>query len=308
MLNLLDDIIKNKEMNFFCNLQPVSCNLLLMIKPSAEWQHWIFIAALSWLLFEMWRGWKLGVIRGIVKIFLLIAAWMGASAAAAGTSAALAIVFRTPSTVIPTAIATVVGVIIYFLGTLFAGFLLKRTEHHHGFLHTIFGIGGACCGLLFGLFFLWGGISLVRSLGLLGEMRVMEAQRNGSPLKDQSLSCNLVRLERSLEMGPVGEFLVSTDPLSSAFYENSRKSMKVMQDPEAFQRFLHSPDVERLLMNPRFNRVLSNPKLQEELKVGNIPAFWTNPDVQALLHDPQLMKEIKQFDLSRALNYALKKD
>ncbi|MBX9577217.1 MAG: hypothetical protein K2W97_01930 [Chthoniobacterales bacterium] len=278
-----------------------------MIKPSAEWQHWIFIAALAWLLFEMWRGWRLGMIRGMVKIFLLIAAWIGASAAAAATSAALAVFFRTPSTAIPTAIAALVGLTIYFFGTLLAGFLLKRTEHHHGLFQTIFGIGGACCGLLFGLFFLWGGISLVRSLGLFGEMRLMEAQRKGCPLKDESFACNLVRLERSLEMGPMGQFLISTDPLSPAFYENTRKSMKVMQDPEAFQRFLQSPNVERLLMNPRLNHVLNNRELQDEIKIGNIPAVFHDPDIQALLHDPQVMKELKQFDLSQAVDYALKK-
>jgi len=290
-------------------LQPTAYSLQpVIIKPSAEWQHWIFIAALAWLLFEMWRGWRLGMIRGIVKILLLIAAWMGASAAAAATSAALAIFFRTPSTAIPTGIAAVVGLTIYFLGTLLAGFLLKRTEHHHGFLQTIFGIGGACCGLLFGLFFLWGGISLVRSLGLFGEMRLIEAQRKGSPLRDQTMACNLVRLERSLEMGPVGEFLISTDPLSPAFYENTRKSMKVMQDPEAFDRFLHSPGVERLLAYPQLNRVLNNPRIQEEIKVGNFPAIWSTPDIQALLHDPRLMQQLKQFDLTQALDYALKKN
>lgn len=288
-------------------LQPVACSLPpVMIKPSAEWQHWIFIVALAWLLFEMWRGWRLGMIRGVVKIFLLVTAWMGASATAAATSAALAIFFRTPSTFIPSAIAAVVGLTIYFLGSLLAGFLLKRTEHHHGFLQTIFGIGGACCGLLFGLFFLWGGISLIRSLGLLGEVRLMEAQRKGYPLRDQTVAYNLVRLEKSLEIGPVGEFLVSTDPLSPAFYDNTRKSMKVMQDPEAFQRFLQSPPVERLLMNPRLNRVLSNQQLQEELKVGNFPAFWSHRDVKALIHDPQLIQQLRQFDLSQALEYALR--
>ncbi|MEI6416595.1 MAG: hypothetical protein WCO92_02630, partial [Verrucomicrobiota bacterium] len=200
-----------------------------------------------------------------------------------------------------------VGLTIYFLGTLVAGLLLKRTEHHHGLLQTIFGIGGACCGLLFGLFFLWGGISLVRSLGLFGEMRLMEAQRRGCPVKDEGFACNLVRLERSLEMGPVGQFLISTDPLSPAFYENTRKSMKVMQDPEAFQRFLHSPNVELLLLDQRLRRVLSNQELQDEIKIGNIPAVFHDPDVQELLHDPQLMKELKQFDLSQALDYALGK-
>ena len=278
-----------------------------MIKPSAEWQHWIFIAALAWLLFEMWRGWRLGMIRGIVKIFLLIAAWIAASAAAGATSAALAVFFRTPFTAIPTAMAVLVGLSIYFLGTLLARFLLKRTEHQYGLFQTIFGIGGACCGLLFGLFFLWGGISLVRSLGLFGEMRLLEAQRKGHPAKDESFACNLVRLERSLEMGKVGRFLISTDPLSPLFYENTRKSMKVMEDPEAFQRFLQSPNVERLLLDQRLSRVLSNRELQDEIKIGNIPALWTNHDVQALLHDPQLMKELKQFDLSQALDYALGK-
>ncbi len=287
---------------------PALCSLRrVIIKPSSEWQHWIFIAALAWLLFEMWRGWRLGMIRGIVKIFLLVAAWMGASAAAAATSAALAIFFRTPSTAIPTAVAALVGFVIYFLGTFLAGFLLKRTDHHHGVLHTVFGIGGACCGLFFGLFFLWGGISLVRSLGVVGEMRLMEAQRKGWSIKDQTLACNLVRLERSLEMGPMGEFLVSTDPLTPAFYDNTRKSMKVMQDPEAFQRFLQAPNVERLLMDPKLNRVLSNQKLQEELKMGNLPAFWSNPDVQALLHDSQMIQQLKQFDLTQALDYALQK-
>ena len=278
-----------------------------MINPSAEWQHWIFIAALAWLLFEMWRGWRLGMVRGIVKIFLLIAAWIAASAAAAATSAALAVFFRTPSTLIPTVVASLVGFTIYFLGTLLAGFLLKRTDHHHGLLQTIFGLGGACCGLLFGLFFLWGGVSLVRSLGLFGEMRLMEAQRRGSSLQDQTMACNFVRLEKSLEMGSVGQFLISTDPLSPVFYENTRKSMEVMQDPEAFQRFLESPNVVRLLMNRRLNRVLNNSELQDEIKIGNVPALFHDPDVQALLHDPQLMKELKQFDLSQALDYALQK-
>lgn len=277
-----------------------------MIKPSAEWQQWIFMGALAWLLFEMWRGWQLGMIRGVVKIFLLIASWMGASAAAAASSAALAIFFRTPSTLIPTAIASVVGLTIYFLGTLIAGLLLKKTEHHHGVLQTILGIGGACCGLLFGLFFLWGGVSLVRSLGLLGEMQLMEAQRKGGRMKDQPLACNLVKFERSLEMGSVGQFLTSTDPLSPAFYENTRKSMKVMQDPVAFQRFLHSPNVEQLLSHPKLARVLADPKLQEEVKTGNLPALWSSSAVQALLNDPQLMKEIKQFDLSQALDYSLR--
>jgi hypothetical protein len=83
--------------------------------------------------------------------------------------------------------------------------------------------------------------------------------------------------------------------------------MEVMQDPEAFQRFLESPNVVRLLMNRRLNRVLNNSELQDEIKIGNVPALFHDPDVQALLHDPQLMKELKQFDLSQALDYALQK-
>jgi hypothetical protein len=278
-----------------------------MIKPSIEWQHWIFVAACSWLLFEMWRGWRLGMIRGIVKIILLVFAWMGASAAAAATSAALAVFFSAPSIGIPTVIAAFIGFIIYFLGSFFAGFLLKRREPPHGLIQTIFGLGGACCGLLFGLFFLWGGISLVRSLGLFGEMRLLEAERKGISKKNETIACNLVRLEKSLEMGPVGEFLIATDPLSPIFYTNTRKSMQVMQDPETFQRFLHSPNVEHLLLNKRLSRLLNNHQLQEEIQIGNFPALFHDPDVQALFNDPQLMKELKEFNLSEALDYALQK-
>jgi len=109
-------------------------------------------------------------------------------------------------------------------------------------------------------------------------------------------------------MGPVGAFLVSTDPLSPAFYQNTRKSMMVVQDPELFERFLHSPNVERLLQHQSLHRIATHhEELQERLKRGELTTLLHDLDVQALLHDEQFKEEIKQFDLSQALDYALKR-
>jgi hypothetical protein len=248
------------------------------------------------------------MIRGVVNILILIVAWLGASAAAAATSAALGIFFRSPSPALATIVATLVGLSIYCVGSSLARFLPRRTGDQHGLFQMISGMGGACCGLLFGLFFLWGGISLVRSLGLVGEMRLLAAAHQGRSIKEESLAYHLIRLERSLEMGPVGAFLVSTDPLSPAFYQNTRKSMMVVQDPELFECFLHSPNVERLLQHESLHRIVTHhEELQERLKRGELTTFLHDLDVQALLHDEQFKEEIKQFDLSQALDYALKR-
>ena len=278
-----------------------------MIAPSAQWQQWIFIAALAWLLFEMWRGWRLGLIRGVLRIIILVAAWVAASAAAASTTTALALFFQRPSSLLPTVAAVIVGFAIYLLGAFLSGLLLKRTEHHHGLLRGILGIGGACCGLLFGLFFLWGGVSLIRTLGLFGEMRLLEARHQGRSITNDTLACNLVRLEKSLEMGPTGQFLITTDPLSTTFYDNTRKSMAVMQNPEVLRRFLQAPSAQKILQNDSMMQLLHDPEIQEELRSGSILALMHNQHVEAIFHDSKLMQQLKEFDLTSALNYALKK-
>ncbi|MFI0347426.1 MAG: hypothetical protein ACH346_01455 [Chthoniobacterales bacterium] len=278
-----------------------------MVSASPQWQHWIFIAAATWLLFETWRGWRLGLIRGVLRVMTLLAAWLAASAAAAAVSGALAVFFRTPPSIFPTIAATIVGLGVYFFSAFIAGLLFKKTTDHHGLLRWILGLGGAICGLLFGLFFLWGGISLIRSLGVLGEMRLLEEKQKGLPPGSDQLACNLVRLSKSLELGSTGRFLMQVDPLSTTFYDNARKFMVVVSDRDALMRFVTAPATQKLLQNPRFMMVLRDPQIQAALASRDILPLFKNKNIQAAFHDPEVIEQLKAFDLTSALNYALQK-
>lgn len=278
-----------------------------MTSPSAQWQHWILIVASLWLLLETWRGWKLGLIRGILRFMTLIAAWLAAEAAAVATSAGFAIFFHKTPSILPAVVATIVGLAIYSFAAFISGLLFKRTTDHHGIFRFILGIGGALCGFLFGLLILWGGISLVRSLGVLGEMRLMEARQKGLPPSSDAMACNLVRLARSLELGSTGQLFVQLDPLSTTFYDNARKFMKVANDRDALMRFITAPSTQRLLQNRHVMALLNDAQVQEGLAAHNIFSLLENKNVKAALHDPELLKEIKSFHLTETLKYALEK-
>lgn len=281
----------------------MTSNLLL---PSSQWQEIIYCVAGVWLFFEIWRGWRLGLIRGFLKFMALITAWFAGSATTATLNAVLILFFHAPSPLIPSIAGVLIGTAAYFVISFFSALFFKKTDHYHGFLRGFIGLGGACCGLLFGLFFLWGGISAIRGLGLVGEMRLLHAKQQGLSPKSDPLACNLVRLKKSLELGSLGAWFIQVDPITSGFYENTRKSMIVMKDHDALLRFMNAPNTQKLLANPRISRILHDPEVQQALSTGNLFLLFENKNIQQAFSDATLWQELKSFDLSTALNSAMK--
>ncbi|MCF7729364.1 MAG: CvpA family protein [Chthoniobacterales bacterium] len=279
-----------------------------IILSSSEWQIIICIAAALWLLFEVWKGWQLGFFRGLLKFIALIVAWFAGSAIVATLSTLFIFLFHTSSSLISSVVGVMAGVIIYFLVSFLSALLFKKTNHYHGFFRALFGIGGACWGLLFGLFFLWGTISVIRSLGLVGEMRLLKAQQQGLSTVSDPLACNLVRIKKSLELGPLGVWFVQVDPLTSAFYENTKKSIMLLQDHKAFMRFMNAPKTQQLLAHPLMKKMLYDPQVQQAISSGNLFLLVENKNVQQALSDPILWQQLKSFDLSAVLNQACKQD
>ncbi|MFZ4115363.1 MAG: hypothetical protein ACOYK6_01415 [Chthoniobacterales bacterium] len=283
------------------SLKPLASSLIL---PSSQWQDILLAASIAWLLFETWRGWRLGLIRGFLKFAALIAAWFAGSATAAAINIGLLFFFHAPSPLIPSLLGGIVGLGAYVLINFFSALLFKKTDHYHGFLRGFLGLGGACCGILFGLFFLWGGISAIRSLGLVGEVRLLHAEQQGLPSTSDPLAYNLVRLKKSLELGPLGTWFIQVDPLTPAFYENTKKSMSLMKDHEALIRFINTPSTQKLLSNPSIRKIVNDPEVQKAMTSGNIFLLIENKNVQHAFSDPTLWQELKSFDLSAALKQA----
>lgn len=277
----------------------------MLLDGSPEWQRYIFIAATVFLIWEIWRGWRYGAVRGLLRLAALFCAWIGGTTAAGATGTVMGFVTKEPPLLAPAIVGLTVAVMIYIILSLAAGLLFKTTEHHAGVVRWGFGAGGAFCGLVYGLLLLWGGITMIRGLGALGELRVVQARNEGRSLEGEKKSLFLIKLKESLELGATGQTLKKADPLPTSFYDNIVKVSMVAGNQRALERFCQYPETLKIIANPHIAALLQDPQLEKAAQSRNILPLIRNKHVQAAMNDPKLMAQFQAFDLTAALDYAL---
>jgi hypothetical protein len=277
----------------------------MIVEGSTQWQQYIFIAATLFLLWEIWRGWKFGAVRGLLRLAALFCAWIGGSTAAGATGTALAFFSKVPPLLAPAVAGLTVGIGIYIGISFLAGLLFKKTEDHAGVVRLGFGLGGAVCGVIYGLLFLWAGITLIRGMGALGELRVVQARNEGRPLNKERSALFLMKLKESLELGVTGKTLKKADPLPTAFYDDIVKISMIAGDQQAIDRFVQYPGTLRIISHPKVAAIIQDPALEKAAANRNILPLLRNTNVQAAANDPQLLELLKSFELTEALDYAL---
>ena len=277
----------------------------MLLNGSPEWQRYLFIAATLFLIWEIWRGWKYGAVRGLLRLGALFCAWIGGTTAAGATGTIIGFVTKEPPLLAPAIIGLIAATAIYILISLLAGLLFKTTEHHAGVVRWGFGMGGAICGMIYGLLLLWGGITMIRGLGALGEMRLVNAGLEGRSEQSERASLFFLKLKKSLELGATGRALKSADPLPSSFYDNIVKISMVAGDQQALECFCQDPETLKIIANPHITALLQDPELEKASRSRNILPLIHNKHVQAAMNDPKLIAEFQAFDLTAALDYAL---
>ena len=277
----------------------------MILEGSAQWQQYIFIAASLFLLWEVCRGWRLGAVRGLLRLAALFCAWIGGSTAAGATGTVVAFFSKVPPLIEPGVAGLTVGIGIYVGISFVAGLLFKKTDDHTGVIRLGFGLGGAVCGLIFGLLFLWAGITLIRGMGALGELRVVQARNEGRSLATEKTALFLIKLKESLEIGVTGQTLKKADPLPTAFYDDIVKISMVAGSQQAMERFVQYPGTLKIIANPHITALIQDPALEKAAEKKNILPLLQNKHVQAAANDPLLLAQLKEFDLTGALNYAL---
>lgn len=277
----------------------------MLLDGSPEWQRYIFIAATVFLIWEIWRGWKYGAVRGLLRLAALFCAWIGGTTAAGATGTVIGFVTKEPPLLAPAIVGLTVAIGIYIVLSLAAALLFKTTEHHAGVVRWGFGMGGAFCGLVYGLLLLWGGITMIRGLGALGELRVVQARNEGRSLEGEKKALFLIKLKESLELGATGQTLKKADPLPTSFYDNIVKVSMVAGNQKALERFCQYPETLKIIANPHVAALLQDPQLEKAAQSRNIIPLIHNKHVQAAMNDPKLMAQFQAFDLTAALDYAL---
>jgi membrane protein required for colicin V production len=281
------------------------------------------------ILFEILRGWRLGLMRQIVRLIALAVAY-----AAAFFGGKLLVPLARSFITIPDPVLSILcGAILAFTAYILVNgvgaILFKRTsQQESGVLYFVYGFTGAILGVFFGLFLLWLTVASVRTVGALAEgqaggrsdlamqpprdpaLRALDVRRRFLSESDdgiQALATSLARLKNSLELGLLGGVFKNSDPISQKTYETLEKAGKVLSSPERTQKFLTFPSARELAEHPKIIALRNDPEIADLIAQGRFLDLLQNPRVIEVANDPVLAERIRKFDIQRALDYAVEK-
>jgi hypothetical protein len=297
------------------------------VAGSPLWQLVFISFAVILILFEVVRGWRLGLMRQITRLVALGAAY---AAALLGGNLFVPVArsfFKMPDPVLSILCSAILAFAAYALISGVGAILFKRTtQQESGLVRFIYGFAGAFVGLFFGLFLLWLTVASVRAIGALAEGEA--ASRSSAAVKGaqdptshaldvrrrflsessdgmQPLAMSLARLKNSLELGRVGNVLKNIDPISQRTYDTLEKAGSVLSSPERTQKFLTFPGARELAEHPKVVALRSDPEIADLIAQGRFMDLLENPRVIEAVNDPGLAARIKKFDIQRAFDYAL---
>jgi hypothetical protein len=298
------------------------------VAGSPLWQVVFISFGLILILFEVVRGWRLGLMRQVGRVVALGVAYGAAFLGASLFVPVARSFFKMPDQVLVILCGAILALAAYVIVNAVATILFKRTDQQDsGPVRLIYGLTGAILGLFFGVFLLWLTVAGVRAFGALAEgqarsrsaaasgprdptSRAIDVRRRFLSAPDDgvpALATSLARLKNSLELGLVGSVLKNTDPISQGTYETLEKASNILSNPERAQKFLTFPGVRELSEHPKIVALRSDPEIADLIAQGRFLDLLQNPRVIDAINDPVLADRIKKFDIQRALDYAAQK-
>ena len=297
------------------------------LRGSPLWQGVFLSFAVVLVLFEVVRGWRLGLFRQLMRLAALVAAY-----AAAFFGGRLLVPIARPVLKMPDFVLSALGgatlaFVAYAVVSSMGTILFKRTgEQDSRIVQLIHGFAGAIVGLFFGFFALWLIVVSVRAVGAVADAQVRsgsatvhagpDATSHALEVRRQFLgdrneqsaafAASLARLKNSLELGWLGNAVKQMDPVSQKSYDTLAKVAAVFSNPERAQRFLSFPGARELSEHPKIVALRGDPEISEMIAQKRFLDLLQDPRIIDAANDPALAERIKKFDLHAALDYATK--
>jgi len=290
--------------------------------PGSGWQLVFVSLAFVILLLEVTHGWRLGLIRQLVRLIAIIVAYSCGFFAASATVPILRPHLKLPDPILAAAGGAILAFILFAAINLIGAFLFKKTAQQSSpVIRLIWGISGALFGILLGVFTLWLTFTGIRMVGSVAQAQLHPPTptppgstlngtiRSGAPVSPPNpLMTMLADMKSSLEGGHVGEAVRAVDPLPPALYRGLEKAGEVASNPEAAERFLSFPGAREISDHPRVVALRNDRQVMQLIASGQLFELMKNQRMIDALNDPSLQAQIKKFDLERALDYALQKN
>ncbi len=295
-----------------------------LVTASPLWQTIFVSFAVVLVLFEVTRGWRLGLPRQLVRVAAVVAAYSSALFGGRLLLPVLRPLLKVPDFVISTIGGAILALIVYSVITMIGRILFKRTgQQESGVVRWIYGAAGAFVGLFFGAFLLWLLVVGIRSLGSIaevqvnagapgnlppfGERRASASRRTVPAVPDQnSLVMSLARLKKSIELGTVGDVVKQTDVLPTGVYDTLAKTGEVFSKPDSAQRFFSYPGVRELADHPKILALRADPEIMQMISEGRLLDLLQDERLIEAANDPALAVQLKRFDFKGAVDHALK--
>lgn len=316
-------------MSFFLSAIRNPQSEIQSIAGSPVWQTVFLSFAIVLLSFELLRGWRLGILRQLMRGAGIIAAYATAWFGGGLLVPLLRPILKWPDFVISMIGGALLAIVVYGVIASLGSILFKRTaQQSSGAVRLVYGLSGALVGLCFGAFFLWLILVGIRSIGSVAEAQVRArpqiditkgpAARSLNPRLEEppsvrdfdadSVAAFVARLKNSVELGAVGDVIKKTDVTPASVYQTLNDVGTVCANPESARRFLDFPGAVELSQHPKIVALRNDPEIAELIAQGRILDLLHHPRLLEAANDPTLVERVKQFDLKKALEFAARRN
>jgi Colicin V production protein len=285
---------------------------------SPLWQTVFLSFACVLILFEVVRGWRLGLMRQLIRAVAIAAAYASAIFGGKFLLPMLRPFLKVPDIVIVAIGGAILAFIVYFVIATVGAILFKRTgQQSPGAVRFLYGICGAIAGIFFGLFSVWLVVIGIRSLGAIAEANVQaHAAHKAASLSrtthqisaptEPPIAETMAKLKRSIELGPVGQVVRGADIVPVSTYETLGKVGNVFSNPQSAERFLSYPGAKELTENPKIVALRDDPEIIRMIQEGRLLDLLHDSRIIDAVNDPALANGLKSFQFQSALDYATK--
>jgi len=286
-----------------------------------SYQAGFFAGAALFIVFTAWHGWRLGIIRQLMSILALAAAYLIGYFGGGKLGPFLHRFFDLPERALAVVGAVGLGCVVYCCIVLIGAIgTTKTAQQKAGIIRLGYGISGSICGAFYGLFLVWITVLAIRLLGSVAETQLavadpppVNASRHSSaaatpmPTPPGAMVRTLARMKESLERGTAGAVVQQVDPIPGTLYGILRKLGIMVSDDKSVDRFLSCPGVKPLLAHPKIAALQNDPEITRDLVNKNYFALIRNPAIITAANDKEIAELMRKFEFEKALDYAIRR-